>query len=87
MEIDGCVAAITFLCEKILQSSNIPGAILLFPLRMAGAHSKFEWQRDKVRNLLNQIHKSGFVVAERIQIDLFEFWEFQDDQDSIQPGV
>lgn len=87
MEIDGCVAAITYLCEKVLQSSNIPGAILLFPLRMAGAHSHFEWQRDEVRNLLNQIHKSGFVVAKRIQIDLLEFWEFQDDQDNIEPGV
>ncbi|KAL6809658.1 hypothetical protein J3E69DRAFT_360499 [Trichoderma sp. SZMC 28015] len=87
MEIDGCVVAIIYLCEKILHSSNIPGAILLFPLRMAGAHYKFEWQRNHVRNLLNQIHKSGFVVAERIQIDLVEFWEFQDDQDSIQLSV
>lgn len=75
------------LCDKILQSSNIPGAILLFPLRMAGAHSKFEWQRHNVRNLLNRIHNSGFVVAERIQIDLFEYWEFQDDQANIQPIV
>jgi hypothetical protein len=86
-EIDGCVTAITDLCDKILHSSNIPGAILLFPLRMAGAHSKFEWQRNKVRNLLNQIHNSGFVVAERIQIDLFECWEFQDDQDNMQHGI
>ncbi|KAL7905235.1 fungal-specific transcription factor domain-containing protein [Trichoderma velutinum] len=87
MEIDGCVATIIYVCAKILQSSNIPGAILLFPLRMAGAHSKSEWQRGNVRNLLNQIHNSGFVVAERIQIDLFEFWEFQDDQDRIKLGV
>ncbi|KAF3056906.1 hypothetical protein CFAM422_012570 [Trichoderma lentiforme] len=86
-EIDACVAAIVDLCDKILESSNIPGAIILFPLRMAGAHSKFEWQRNNVRNLLKRIHNSGFVVAERIQIDLFEFWEFQDDQDNIQPGV
>lgn len=54
---------------------------------MAGAHSDFEWQRNNVRNLLHRIHNSGFVVAERIQIDLFEFWEFQDDQDKIQPSV
>ncbi|KAL6693160.1 hypothetical protein J3F84DRAFT_86376 [Trichoderma pleuroticola] len=87
IEIDACVAAIIYLCDKILQSSNIPGAILLFPLRMAGAHSKSQWQRDNVRNLLNQIHNSGFVVAERIQIDLVEFWDFQDDQGSIQLGV
>lgn len=87
MEIDTCVAAIIYLCDKILQSSNIPGAILLFPLRMAGAHSNSEWQRDNVRNLLNQIYNSGFVVAERIQIDLVEFWDFQDGQDSIKLGV
>ncbi|KAL7947116.1 fungal-specific transcription factor domain-containing protein [Trichoderma barbatum] len=82
-EIDVCVAGITYLCGQVLQSSNIPGAILLFPLRMAGANSKFEWRRDEVRNLLCQVYNNGFVVAERIQKDLLEFWQYQDYEDGI----
>ncbi|KAL7952950.1 hypothetical protein V8C34DRAFT_318603 [Trichoderma compactum] len=72
--------------HAILQYSNIPGALLLFPLRIVRANSKSEWQRNHVRNLLNQIYNSGFVVAERIQIGLVDFWDFQDDQDSIKLG-
>ncbi|UKZ78790.1 hypothetical protein TrVFT333_006535 [Trichoderma virens FT-333] len=80
LEIDAYVAAIAYLCDQILKTSNIPGAILLFPLRMAGAHSETEWQRDKVRNLLNRVYNSGFVVAERIQTDLSEFWQYKDEE-------
>lgn len=86
-EIDTCVAAITCFCDQILQTSNIPGVVLLFPLRMAGAHSNVEWQRDKIRNLLHQVCSKGFVVAERIKTDLGEFWQYQDDQDLIKISV
>ncbi|KAL7935946.1 fungal-specific transcription factor domain-containing protein [Trichoderma chlorosporum] len=84
LEVDACVATILDSCNQILQTSNIPGAILLFPLRMAGAHSKIERQRERVRNLLNQIYNTGFVVAERIQTDLVELWQYQDSQDEFE---
>jgi hypothetical protein len=74
-EIVAHVTAITNMCEKILQISNIPGAILLFPLRMAGAHAEI-WQRGKILNLLQQVHNDGFVVAEKIKADLCEFWKY-----------
>ncbi|PTB61695.1 hypothetical protein BBK36DRAFT_1131177 [Trichoderma citrinoviride] len=76
-EIDAYVAIITDLCDQILQTSNIPGAILLFPLRMAGAHARYEPQRYNVRHLLHQIHNNGFVVAQRIQTDVSELWQYQ----------
>ncbi|KAL6895180.1 hypothetical protein HDV57DRAFT_213 [Trichoderma longibrachiatum] len=78
LEIDAYVPAITYLCDQVLGTSNIPGAILLSPLRMAGAHAKSEVQRDNVRRLLHRIHNHGCVVAERIHRDLSEFWRYQD---------
>lgn len=71
------VAAIISICEKVTQGSNISGVILLFPLRMAGAHAEVG-QRNKILKILQQIYNSGFVVAEKITIDLCDFWTYKD---------
>lgn len=76
-ETNAYVAAIIDICEKTIEGSNIPGAILLFPLRMAGAHVE-HGQRSKILNFLQQIYNSGFVVAEKIKVDLCDFWTFKE---------
>lgn len=76
-ETNAYVAAIINACEVIMETSNIPGVILLFPLRMAGANAEVE-QRNKILKLLQQIYNSGFVVAEKIKVDLCEFWAYNE---------
>ncbi|PTB37977.1 hypothetical protein M441DRAFT_147301 [Trichoderma asperellum CBS 433.97] len=76
-ESNAYVAAIISICEKSTQDSNIPGVILLFPLRMAGAHAEVG-RRNKILKILQQIYNSGFVVAEKITIDLCDFWTYKD---------
>lgn len=83
LEINAYVAAIIDICDKTIQASNIPGVILLFPLRMAGAHVGFE-NRSKILKLVQQIYNSGFVVAERIKADLSDFWTYKDLDTSIE---
>ncbi|KAL7920746.1 fungal-specific transcription factor domain-containing protein [Trichoderma austrokoningii] len=41
VETNAYVTAIVDICERIIQASNIPGILVLFPLRMAGAHVEF----------------------------------------------
>lgn len=82
-EINAYVAAITDICEKVIQASNIPGVILLFPLRMAGAHAEIG-QRNKILTFLQQIYNSGFIVAEKIKIDLCDFWAYKEMETSIE---
>ncbi|PNP38559.1 hypothetical protein TGAMA5MH_09640 [Trichoderma gamsii] len=77
LETNAYVAAIIDVCDKTIRASNIPGVILLFPLRMAGAHVGFE-RRGKILKLLQQIYNSGFVVAETIKADLCDFWAFKE---------
>jgi hypothetical protein len=81
-EIEVYVAAIIDICDKIIRASNIPGVILLFPLRMAGAHVEFG-KRSKILKLLQQIYNGGFVVAEKIKTDLCDFWTTKDLEHSI----
>ncbi|EHK46764.1 hypothetical protein TRIATDRAFT_317683 [Trichoderma atroviride IMI 206040] len=76
LETNAYVAAIIDICDTIIRASNIPGVILLFPLRMAGAHDDFG-HRSKILKLLQQIYNSGFAVAERIKVDLCDFWTFK----------
>lgn len=77
LESNAYVAAIIDICDKIIRTSNIPGVILLFPLRMAGAHVELG-HRSEILKLLQQIYNSGFAVADRIRVDLCDFWAFKD---------
>jgi hypothetical protein len=76
-EIDHHVDRILEQSERILQASNIPGVILLFPLRMAGACASEHCRRERVLEILKQIHQTGFIVSDRITIDLQELWHFE----------
>ncbi|KAM5370890.1 hypothetical protein ACJZ2D_008323 [Fusarium nematophilum] len=72
------VTNILNLSSTILEASNIPGLLLLFPLRMAGANAVTTSQRDAVLQLLARVSQKGFIVSERITIDLLECWKYQD---------
>lgn len=71
------VNAVVALSSQILEHSNLPGVLILFPLRMAGANAAKPSQRDELVRLLDRISQKGFVVAERIKVDLRELWEYQ----------
>lgn len=86
LEINTYVAAIIDACDKSIRAFNIPGVILLFPLRMAGVHVGFE-HRGRILKLLQQIYNSGFVVAETIKADLCNFWAFKELESSIEKNI
>lgn len=75
-EIDAHVTSILHLCEQSLEASIVPGVTLLFPLRMAGANAFQAEQRTKVVDLLGQIYRSGFIVSNRIKVDVQDLWQF-----------
>ncbi|KXH33569.1 hypothetical protein CNYM01_08772 [Colletotrichum nymphaeae SA-01] len=76
-EIEAHVTAVVTLSNQILEYSNIPGILLLFPLRMAGANTSQSLQKDEIVRLLDRIATKGFAVSRRIKRDLQELWEYQ----------
>ncbi|KAG9254268.1 fungal-specific transcription factor domain-containing protein [Emericellopsis atlantica] len=69
-------------CSRIAADetfSGIPGIMLLFPLRMVGVHASDRRTRLEVLRILARIYQLGFVVADRIRVDLEECWASQDD--------
>ncbi|KAF5626191.1 monocarboxylate transporter 2 [Fusarium sp. NRRL 52700] len=77
MEIGRHVASMLSCCSEILEHSHIAGVLVIFPLRMAGANSVDPRERMEVMRLLDLISQKGFVVSERIKVDLVELWEYQ----------
>ncbi|KAK1466953.1 hypothetical protein CMEL01_10946 [Colletotrichum melonis] len=76
-EIEAHVTAVVDLSNQILEYSNIPGVLLLFSLRMAGANTNQSLQRGEIVRLLDRIATKGFAVSGRIKRDLQELWEYQ----------
>jgi hypothetical protein len=63
--------------EQLLKSSDIPGVMLLFPLRLAGCHAQNREERYRVLQALDRVYWKGFVVSNRVQIDLEELWGYE----------
>ncbi|KAH7131746.1 hypothetical protein B0J13DRAFT_108152 [Dactylonectria estremocensis] len=76
-QIDICITTILDLSSVLLDASNIPGLLLLFPLRMAGANAATVLQRNIVLQLLTRVFQKGFIVSQRISIDLLEYWKYR----------
>ncbi|KAH7165166.1 hypothetical protein EDB81DRAFT_678820 [Dactylonectria macrodidyma] len=76
-EIDQHVDVIILLAGPILELSTIPGVLLLFPLRMAGANTTSADGKKRIRAILSRIYQKGFVVSDRIKVDLERCWEYQ----------
>ncbi|RFU76991.1 c6 finger domain-containing [Trichoderma arundinaceum] len=62
------------LSNLALDTTNLSPLLFLFPLRIAGARSRTQWQRDWVARLVNRIG-SGFAVAAAITVELNHVWE------------
>ncbi|RGP81833.1 hypothetical protein FLONG3_30 [Fusarium longipes] len=76
-EIESHVSTVTSQATELLESSSIPGILLLFPLRMAGANANSPFHKDRIIRLLERISETGFVVSKRIAVDLDEIWAYK----------
>ncbi|RAL17420.1 uncharacterized protein BO97DRAFT_6248 [Aspergillus homomorphus CBS 101889] len=76
-EVDKHVAAILDLSQTLLSDTDIPAVLLLFPLRMAGTHVLESHGQNRVLGAIRQIRQKGFVVSDRIELDLQEFWHYK----------
>lgn len=79
------VASIIALSELAVDERGVSVVSLLFPLRMAGSHTNCMLQRQKVLYLLSRIYQMGLVVADRLRIDLQEYWAYVDSDSLSQP--
>ncbi|KAI6753951.1 hypothetical protein HG530_013127 [Fusarium avenaceum] len=71
------VAAIIALSAEVINSSDIPGILTLFALRVAGVTAREISERRAILVLLDQIAQKGFVVSRRISDDLKGLWEYE----------
>lgn len=76
-KIEEHVDAILEQTDRVLRSSGIPGVLLLFPLRMAGANVFEDSKKRKIVKLLDRIYQTGFIVADIIRTDLEDLWRDQ----------
>ncbi|KAJ5136311.1 hypothetical protein N7448_004865, partial [Penicillium atrosanguineum] len=76
-EVDKHVATILGLSQSLLSDTFIPGVLLLFPLRMAGAHVFESRAQEEVLGTIREIGQKGFIVSDRIEVDLQEFWHYK----------
>ena len=76
-EVDKHVATILELSQSLLSDTSIPAVLLLFPLRMAGIHVFESHVQEKVLGTIRKIRQKGFIVSDRIEVDLQEFWHYK----------
>ncbi|PTB65830.1 hypothetical protein BBK36DRAFT_1120589 [Trichoderma citrinoviride] len=62
------------LSNLALDTTNLSPLLFLFPLRIAGARSRTQWQRDWIMKLIGRIG-SGFAVASAISAQLSHVWQ------------
>ena len=75
-EINDHVDDIIAIAYEILRRKAVAGVSLLFPLRVAGARSRFDAtdsRRKKIRELLSRI-ASAYAVSEAFISDLNDLW-------------
>ncbi|KAL5346425.1 hypothetical protein ACLOAV_008696 [Pseudogymnoascus australis] len=73
-EITAHVTAILQLTDAALKTSRLAGALMFFPLRVAGSRAGGKEQRSEILGMLSRVAQRGFVVAGRIRDDLQEVW-------------
>jgi hypothetical protein len=83
-DVNNHVDAVLEISDAVLQVSSIPGLLLLFPLRMAGASAIGAFQRNQTSRLLARISQNGFLISERIKADLQELWEHESLRSNVQ---
>lgn len=73
-EITTHVGAILSLTTLALNTTNIAGALYMFPLRVAGARAVNNAQRKLILDMLSEISDRSFVVAQAFTADLTAVW-------------
>ncbi|KFY46873.1 hypothetical protein V494_00283 [Pseudogymnoascus sp. VKM F-4513 (FW-928)] len=73
-EVTAHVAAILQLTDAAVKTSRLAGALMFFPLRVAGSRAGGQEQRGVILGILLRVAQRGFVVAGRIRDDLQEVW-------------
>jgi hypothetical protein len=59
---------------KALETTNLAGILLFFPLRVAGSRVISEKQKSTILTMLNEISRRSFVVADAFVEDLTALW-------------
>ncbi|KAF6817401.1 C6 finger domain-containing protein [Colletotrichum musicola] len=65
--------AIVATVKQALKGSSLSPLLFLFPLRVAGARAKQDWQREAVTDLLRRVRRK-FIVADAMLEELGELW-------------
>lgn len=79
-EVGKHVSTILNLSQSLLSDTDIPAVLLLFPLRMAGVHVHEDCPQDGVLDIICKIRQKGFIVSDRIEVDLQDFWYHERNQ-------
>ena len=58
-----------------LRTTNLGGILLFFPLRVAGSRITRRQEAETIVQMLNEISKRSFVVADAFIIDLEDLWQ------------
>lgn len=74
------VSAVVCYAGEMLDHSGIPGLLLLFPLRMAGANTNDPLQKKRILRLLSRISQAGLIVSKQITVDLENVWAYKASQ-------
>jgi hypothetical protein len=74
------VKAILSLARTIQAAPHVPGVLLLFALRMAGAHATDAALMQLTMQRLDDVYWEGFVVSEWVKRDLQELWRYRQAQ-------
>ncbi len=79
MDNDKLVADILGLTDELMDKSNIPGILFLFPLRVAGTIVLPESrQRSDLIRVLQRIHVQGFSIAGWVRKDVESLWLWEE---------
>ncbi|GAM84870.1 hypothetical protein ANO11243_028720 [Dothideomycetidae sp. 11243] len=73
-EIDLHVNSILQESDTVISDGIIPGIMLLFPLRMAGACATDNLVVQKIMGILGRVHHTGFIVSDLIKADIQALW-------------
>lgn len=71
------ISSIVTLLQGLCKDLTISGVLFLFPLRVAGSLATDAATKAEIFQLLDTVHRQGFVVAQRVRVDLEELYTAQ----------
>jgi hypothetical protein len=61
--------------QVALETTNLGGVLFFFPLRVAGARATCQGEKTMILEMLKEISRRSFVVADAFKTDLEELWQ------------